>query len=230
MSNNWLLAMGYINPSPYFYNTAQYYIMWCIIYICIKKAFYHSLIVHLPPTKRLDGLTRICSSLQASILYSWSAIYLFDVIDYELWTHVITISASFGIFDLCIITLNYNKYKSKYIGILTHHTLLLFAPLMITETTSTLCAKTYLFEITVPFIDISWFLYNTGLNNTIFFKIIFTISVLIFFVFRVLNNCFLVYQTIYYQKLDIMIIGLIFLSLNVSWFYSLLKLFINSLK
>ena len=229
MSNNWLLAKGYINPSPYFYNTAQYYIMWCIIYICIKKTLYHSLIVHLPPSKRDNGLTRIYSSLQASILYSWSAIYLLDVIDYELWTYVIPISASFGLFDLCIITLNYNNYKSKYIGYLTHHTLLLFAPLMITETTSTLCAKSYLFEITVPFIDICWLLYNTGLNNTIFFKIFSTISVLIFFVFRVLNNCFLVYQTIYYQQLDIMIIGLIFLFLNVSWFYGLVKLFINSL-
>ncbi len=229
MSNNWLLATGYINPSPYFYKTAQYYIMWCIIYICIKKAFYHSLIVHLPPAKRINGLTRICSSLQATILYSWSAIYLFDIIDYELWSHVIPISASFGIFDLCIITLNYQDYKSKYIGYLTHHTLVLFDPLIITETKSKIMAQGYLFEVTVPFIDISWFLYNTGLNNTIFFKIISTIAVLIFFVFRVLNNCYLIYKTICYQELYIIIIGLIFLCLNVSWFYSLVKLFINSL-
>ena len=227
MENNWLTEKDYINPFPYFYKTTQYYIAWCILYVYLQRGFNLSLLLQLPPAKRNEGLSRICSSLQASIISSWSMAYLLDIIDYELWTHIIPISASFGIFDLYIITIDYKNYKTKYIGYLTHHTLLIFGPLVMTAGNSKLVCQTYLFEITVPFLDIAWLLYNTGLNNTILFKVMSVISVIFFLVFRVLNNSYLVYQTMYNKDFIIMIIAIIFYYLNISWFVKLVKLFLK---
>lgn len=231
MANNWLLEEGYVNKRLYFYYSGLYYVLWCIFYIYVNQLLKkYPVLNYLPPEKRFNGMTRIFSSLHAIILSTWTISYLTNIIEYELWTRCLPISAAFGTFDIYLITRNYKYFKKDYIIICCHHLVLIGAPLLFTEKYSTLCSRAYLSELTVPVLDISWYLYNTGLNNTLFFKFNTALSVLLFFVFRVLNNGYLLWELLYNQLYLLSLLDFFLLYININWFKILLTLVLNGCK
>lgn len=228
MTSSWLLEEGYVNKRLYFYYSGLYYILWCILYIYVNRLLKkYPVLNYLPPDKRFNGMTRIFSSLHAIILSTWSISYLINIIDYPLWTRCLPVSAAFGTFDLYLITSNYKYFKKDYITISSHHLVLIGGPLLITEKYSQICSQTYLFELTVPILDISWYLYNTGLNNTLFFKFNSVVTVLLFLVFRIINNSYLVLAVLYNQQYILSLVGLFFLYINITWFKALLNVFLK---
>ena len=228
MSNNWLLEEGYVNQRLYFYHAGQYYVLWCILYVYIKCLLKkYPVLNYLPPDKRYSGMSRIFSSLHAIILSTWSISYLINIIDYQLWTRCLPISAAFGTFDLYIVTSKYKHFKKDYITICSHHLVLIGGPLLINEENSKICSQTYLFELTVPVLDISWYLYNSGLNNTLFFKFNSVITVLFFTVFRIINNIYLLCAILYQRRYILLLVAIYFLYINVTWFKALLNVFLN---
>lgn len=222
--NNLLINNDYLQKSEYFFEASLYYILWNLFYLYINNVLQkYPVINYLPPDKRLEGKTRIYSSLHAIILSTWSISYLRNIIEYKTWCYILPLSGAFALFDMCIITLNYKKFKKQYFGTTTHHLIVLFGPLLVTQNNSRIIVLTYLFEMTVPTLDISWYLYYTGLNNTILFKINSLITLLLFLFCRVFNNIYLVYSTIYEKEYALTIVGIYFLYLNVTWFNLLIK-------
>ena len=124
------------------------------------------IIRRLPLEKRLEGNTRIVSSLHAITMTIVSIEHLLNYIDCETFVSFLTVSSAFGVFDLTIVTLNYNKFKKEYCNIFIHHILVIFGPLLITCNGKPY-ALLYLFETTVPLLDMSWYLYNSGQKNTL---------------------------------------------------------------
>ena len=228
MASNWLLEEGYVNKRVYFYHAGLYYTLWCIFYIFVNRVLKkYPVLNYLPPDKRFNGMTRIFSSLHAIILSTWTISYLIHIIDYQLWTRCLPLSAAFGTFDLYLVTSNYKFFKKDYITICSHHLVLIGGPLLITEKYSKICSQTYLFELTVPILDISWYLYNTGLNNTLFFKFNIVITVLFYIVFRIINNIYLVWAVLYNEQYILSVVELFFLYINVNWFKTLLNVFLK---
>ena len=223
--NNLLINNDYLQQSEYFFEASLYYILWSIFYLYINKILQkYPVINYLPPDKRVEGKTRIYSSLHAIILSTWSISYLRNIIEYKTWCYMLPLSGAFGLFDICIITLNYKNFKNQYFGIATHHLIVIFGPLLLLrENNSRIIAQSYLFEMTVPILDISWYLYYTGLNNTILFKINSLITLFLFLFCRVCNNIYLVYSTIYEKKYALTIVGIYLLYLNVTWFNIVIK-------
>ncbi len=218
-----------INSHLYFLNTGRYFVMWCGSYMYInylnnkKKLGLNEL----EETKVIEAKTRIISSAHAILCCTYSSLYLMNKIDYVVWVNHIPMSVGFAMFDVMIVTKHYNIFKKGYFSIVLHHALLIFAPLVITPDKSYFTSQAYLFELTVPILDYNWLLYNKKKQNTTLFKINSSLSLLSFFVFRILNSLHIIYY-ISNNNYIIKLIALMFLSLNINWFYGLIKIFMKS--
>ena len=168
----------------------------------------------------------IISSSHAIILSFYSFLYLSNFISYESWLLCLPVTSSFGLFDLSLVTIYYEKFKSGYIPILIHHNLLIFFILLIKKNNSIIMAQAFLFVFTVPILDFSWFLYHMGKKETIIFKINAFICILSFFFFRVANNSYLLIRSLEYD-FKIQIVSIMFFFLNIYWFLNLIKLFMK---
>ncbi len=230
VTNTWLIQDGSMVPYVYFTEVAFFYLLWCLIYIktsnmnMIKK-----IIRRLPLEKRLEGNTRIVSSLHAITMTIVSIVNLLNYIDCERFVSFLPVSGAFGVFDLTIVTLNYNKFKKGYGNIFIHHILVIFGPLLITCNGKPY-ALLYLFETTVPLLDMSWYLYNSGQKNTLILKINYGAGVVAFFIFRIINSFYLLYRSIIDEYFSLIhnLIAFIFLLLNLIWFKLLVKLAIKN--
>ena len=218
-----------INSHLYFLNTGRYFVMWCGSYMYInylnnkKKLGLNEL----EETKVIEAKTRIISSAHAILCCIYSSLYLMNKIDYVVWVNHIPMSVGFAMFDVMIVTKHYNIFKKGYFPTILHHALLIFAPLVITPDKSYFTSQAYLFECTVPILDYNWLLYHKKKQNTTLFKINSSLSLFSFFVFRILNSLHIIYY-ISNNNYIIKLIALMFLSLNVNWFYNLIKQFIKS--
>ena len=226
MYDNILTNDNTIDYNLYFFNTGKYFVMWggsymYITYLNDKKKLG---INDLNEPKAIEAKTRIISSIHAILCCLYSSLYLINSIDYNIWANHIPMSSGFALFDAYIITKHYNIFKKGYLPTFLHHILLTIGPLVIIPSNSYIISQSYLFELTVPILDYNWLLYNKKKQNTTLFKVNCCISLFTFFIFRILNNLYLTYKiknTNYIVKL----FSLIFLSLNLNWFYGLVKLF-----
>lgn len=231
-----LIVNDKINYFKYFYNILFYSNIWGIIYSNLKNQNIISL-HNLPENKILEAKTRIISSFQAIILIFLSIFHMYNIISYETWFSGILISPAFGIFDSIVVNLNYEKFKKGYNAIMLHHAILILAPLCINKVNSFVICRLYLFEFTVPILDCSWFLYYKKKENTLLFKVVSLSSFISFFIFRILNNLFIFKYFMIgndtFSGLNYYItftIGILFMSLNSYWFYSLIMMYIKKLK
>lgn len=227
--NDILTDYNNVNPSVYFLNTGRYFVMWCgyymyITYLHDKKRLG---INDLQETKAIEAKSRIISSTHAILCCVYSSLYLINKIDYVVWLNHIPMSSGFGLFDAFIVTKNYNIFKKGYFPVILHHIILIFGPLVMTQHISYIISQSYLFEFTVPILDYNWLLYHKKKQNTTLFKINSCLSLFVFFVFRILNNLYLTYK-IKNINYIVKLFSLMFLSLNINWFYGLIKLFIKS--
>jgi len=231
ITNSWLINNDdYVIPSIYASQVLIYFIIWCLSYKwyndLVKK---HNLLIKIPLEKHLEAKTRVISSLHAVILSFFSFCYLSGILNFESWTICLPISGGFGLFDLTMITLNYNKFKKGYFATSTHHLCLIFGPLTTTYNSSILISQAYLFETTVPILDVAWYLYNANKRNSFIFKFTSIISVLLFLVFRVFNSAYLTYSVIN-GNIAITFFSSYFFALNIYWFKKLVNVFLKELK
>ena len=229
VTNTWLLKDGLVVPYVYFTEVAVFYLLWCFIYIKVSNMMMIKKIMRrLPQEKRLEGNTRIVSSLHAIIMTLFSIKYLFNNIECGTFVSILPVSSAFGVFDLTIVTLNYNKFKKGYGNIFIHHILVIFCPLLITCNGKPY-ALLYLFETTVPLLDMSWYLYNSGQKKTLLFKINSVAGLVAFFIFRIINSFYILYISITVEYYSVIhnLIAFIFLLLNLNWFKLLVKLAIK---
>lgn len=216
-----LLHNDNIVSSSYMFQIAIYYNMWCYAYEYVSMLERkYKLLENIPKEKHLEAKTRIISSCHAIILSFLSVCYLSKMIHFNTWTICLPISGAFGLFDLTMITLNYETFKKGYFATSTHHLCLIFGPLFISLDNSKLCSQGYLFEITVPILDASWYLYNANMANNLLFKFNTILSIFLFFFFRVLNSAYLTYQVT--NENIIFFISCWFFALNVYWFKKLI--------
>ena len=226
MYDNILTNHNTIDSHLYFFNTGKYFVMWCgsymyITYLNDKKRLG---INDLNETKAIEAKTRIISSTHAILCCLYSSLYLINRIDYNIWANHIPMSSGFALFDAYIVTKHYNIFKKGYLPIVLHHVLLIIGPLVIIPTNSYIISQSYLFEFTVPILDYNWLLYHKKKQNTTLFKVNCGISLFTFFTFRILNNLYLTYK-IENTNYTVKLFSLIFLLLNLNWFYGLIKLF-----
>lgn len=225
-----MFTNNHILPSEYGCEIALYYILWCLSYEFIGSIVTkNNLFVKIPQEKHIEAKTRIISSCHAIILTLFSCCYLYKLISFDCWTLCLPISGAFGLFDLTIITLYYDNFKKGYLATCGHHLLLIFGPLTMTNQYSNAIAQAYLFEVTVPVLDISWYLYNANMNEGLMFKINSGLAIGLFVVFRVSNS---LYLTISVMRGDTMIffISCCFLALNIYWLKRLINVFIKGIK
>lgn len=216
------------NKIIYYTESIYYLCFWCFYYLTLSERdnYLSNYLYRLPENKIIEGKSRIVGSIHAFILSFFSVLYLNKIVDYHHWISFLPICSSFGIFDLSLVTINYDIFKKGYISILIHHVLLIFGPLLATYENSHIMAQAFLFEVTVPILDFNWYLYHTKQNDTIMFKINCLLSILSFFFFRVANNCYLLARSFKYN-LKFQFATMLFLYLNIHWFLNLVKLFIR---
>ena len=206
-----------------------YYLsFWCFYYFTLSDAdnVLVKYVYRLPEDKLIEGKSRVISSTHAIILSFFSFLYLNEIIGYEYWTSFLPVCASFGMFDMLLVTINYSIFKKGYTPIIIHHSMLVFGPLLVTPEISHVMAQAFLFEVTVPILDFNWYLYHTEQKDTIMFKVNSLASILSFFFFRIANSCYLLTQCLQYN-LKIQCVAFSFLFLNIHWFLNLVKLFIR---
>ena len=216
--------------SIYVYYSETFYCLffWFLYYCAIsdESNLFYNFIRKLPQEKRIEGNSRIISSTHAMILSFFSTLYLIDIIDYEYWITFLPICSSFGLFDLTLVTIHYSKFKKNYVPIFIHHSLLVFGPLLVTHPNSYVMAQSFLFENTVPILDFSWYLYHTNHNESLLFKVNAVVGLISFFLFRIVNNFYLLTQSVQFNSL-FQLATVSFMGLNIYWFYSLVKLFMR---
>ena len=230
VTNTWLLKDGLVVPYVYFTEVAVFYLLWCFIYIKVSNMMMIKKIMRrLPQEKRLEGNTRIVSSLHAIIMTLFSIKYLFNNIECGTFVSILPVSSAFGVFDLTIVTLNYEKFKKGYSNIVIHHILVIFGPLVLTCNGDSPHGILYLFETTVPLLDMSWYLYNSGQKKTLLFKINSVAGLVAFFIFRIISSFYIlcISITVEYYSVIHNLIAFIFLLLNLNWFKLLVKLAIK---
>lgn len=220
--STWLIKDDKVNPYTFYTEVFAFYLIWAVMYNKVDKLEEkYNLFKRLSSEKHVEARTRVLGTIHAIILTSAASCYYFNYIDYNDWLRFVPISSAFGLFDITILTLNYKLFKKHYFAISIHHLIIVNGPLLITQENSRHILHAYMFETTVPFIDIGWYLYNAKLTNTIFFKINTLFAVLMFFFFRVIGNSYIVYK-VYKGDIVITILTLQFLFLNVYWFKSLM--------
>lgn len=158
------------------------------------------------------------------ILALFSCGYLSNMVSFETWALCLPISGAYGLFDLTIVTLNYKMFKKGYFATCCHHFILIFGPLTTTLTCSRFISQAYLFEVTVPVLDLSWYLYQTNMKNTLFFKINSCFAIVLFLFFRVLNSTYLTYSVIYFNR-TLVFFSTCFWALNMFWFHKFSRIF-----
>lgn len=216
--------------SMYLYYTETIYCLffWGLYYCAIsdERNLLYDLIHRLPQKKILEGRSRVVSSTHAVILSFFSFLYLSKIISYDYWTSFLPVCSSFGMFDLTLVTIHYPTFKKGYVPILIHHTLLIFGPLLVTQHNSYVMAQSFLFEVTVPILDFSWYLYHTNNNESVLFKINAMVGIISFFIFRIVNNFYLLTQSVRFNII-FQFVTVSFMLLNIYWFYFLTKLFMR---
>lgn len=219
--NTWLIKDDRVNPYSFYSEVFVYYLMWGFIYnIVFKLEQKYNLFKRLPQEKHIEARTRILATINAVILTSSATCYYCNYIDYNHWLCFVPLSSAFGLYDMTVLTINYKDFKKNYPATCVHHFIVIFAPMLITEENSRAVLHAYMFETTVPFLDLSWYLYNAKITDTIFFKINTLVAVIIFFFFRVVNSLYIVY-IVHKEGVMIMLFALQFLFLNVYWFNTL---------
>lgn len=219
--STWLIKDERVNPYSFYSEVFVYYLIWGFIYnIVCKLEQKYNLFKRLPQEKHVEARTRILSTINAVILTSSTTCYYFNYIDYNHWLRFVPLSSAFGVCDMTVLTMNYKDFKKHYPATCVHHFIVIFAPMLITEETSHAILRAYMFETTVPFLDLSWYLYNVKITDTLFFKINTLVAVILFFFFRVVNSLYMLYM-VHKGDVRITLFVLQFLSLNVYWFNTL---------
>lgn len=230
MLHNWLLDNDAIRMTCYFLQASTYFSAWCYMYQNLEaQQWVNRLICNVPREKRVEAKTRIVSSLHAIILALFSCGYLSNMVSFETWALCLPISGAYGLFDLTIVTLNYKMFKKGYFATCCHHFILIFGPLTTTLASSRFISQAYLFEVTVPVLDLSWYLYHTNMKNTLFFNVNSCLAIVLFLFFRVFNSTYLTYSVIYFDR-KIVFFSTCFWALNLFWFHKLVNVFWKSIK
>jgi hypothetical protein len=217
-SSTWLTQNGRVNPTVYLYDTVLYYCVWWLIYESVGKVVTkYSLFHRLSVEKHTEAKTRIVGSIHALIITYYTCIYLTNNIGYREWTMCLPISSAYGLFDISVLTVNYKYFKKGYRAICVHHLILIFGPLSITPDYGVICSRHYLFEITVPILDISWYLYRTK-QTSLVYKVTSVLTIILFLIFRIMNGAYLVYELGTAHQYIMLVCALTFLSLNIYWF------------
>ena len=228
-SSTWLIKDDRINLYAYFSEVLLFYITWWTIYNTVSMLVLNkALFKRLPKEKRIEGKTRIVSSIYAIILTTASACYLLKFIDYESWIQFFPMSSAFGLFDVTIITINYRCFEKVYLLTCLHHFIVVFGPLTVTPEYSALISQSCISDATVPLIDISWYLYNAKLSNTLIFKLNSTLAIIVFFILRVVNSCYLSYEIIWHDNIILMCFSFVYLTLNIYWFKGLVGMYLRT--
>lgn len=230
MLYNWLLDSDNIRMSGYFLQLSSYFSAWFYMYQNLESLQWcNRLICNVPQEKKVELKTRVIGSVHAIILALFSCGYLSNMLSFETWVLCLPISGAYGLFDLTIVTLNYKNFKKGYFAICCHHFILIFGPLSTTLVFSRLVSQAYLFEVTVPVLDLSWYLYQTNMKNSLFFKINSCFAIILFLYFRVLNSTYLTYSLFGINN-TLFIASSCFWSLNMFWFQKLVNVFWKSIK
>jgi|TARA_B110000285_G_scaffold1742_1_gene1837 hypothetical protein len=222
--STWLTQSGRVNPIGYLYDTVLYYCVWWLIYESVGKIVTkYSLLHRLSIEKHTDAKTRIVGSIHAFIITYYTCNYLTNNIGYHEWAMCLPISSAYGLLDITVLTVNYKYFKKGYRAICLHHLILIFGPLTITPEYGMLCSRHYLFEITVPILDMSWYLYRTKQTASLVYKVNSVLTVILFFIFRIMNGGYLVYTLGTAHQYMALAGTLTFLGLNIYWFKSLVS-------
>tara|TARA_Y100000996_G_C22444369_1_gene611180 strand:- start:1 stop:696 length:696 start_codon:yes stop_codon:yes gene_type:complete len=226
VTDTWLINNKQIVPHTFFLEAGVFYVLWWMVYnnVC-NTTLIKRLIDHLPINKRFEAKTRVISSLHAIMLSVASTGYLLNYIDFEKWVMILPVSSGYGLFDITLLTINYNSFKKGYIPTFIHHIIVIFGPLLIEHSISRNIVRLYLFETTVPILDMSWYLYNSGQTNTLFFKINSIVTVISYLTMRIINATHLTYVILINGNVIFLIPTLILLLLNLYWFKIILTVF-----
>jgi hypothetical protein len=162
---------------------------------------------------------KINSIIHATIVVVMSVLFLFDLIDSEIWIQCLEVTRGYCLYDTIMILC----YTPKDRNMIIHHTMLFFGSysnfISIYPEQS---AFGLLAEITNQHLYFGWLLIKKGKDKTWYFNVNAVILLLMFLVFRVLNFTYLFIFAIqncsYLEPLAILPI----LLLNYYWFSLLL--------
>lgn len=185
---------------------------------------------HLPFRERefsFEAVGKIVSVAHTFLTVPIATAYLLNMATLETWLLTQQITMGYLIYDgmyLLLFARMFNKPDDT--AMLVHHLSFYLGINLLPVDYQRLVAMAYLAEISNPFLYLSWYLYKSGyhVSRPRLFKYVAVLLILSFFVFRICNFSNLVFAV---AKASYMgaILGSALWTLNVVWFYKLVKKF-----
>lgn len=171
---------------------------------------------------------KISSGFHAIVTFIYSILKILNIISLETFTSVFDFSISYCIHDILFLIQNNIPKKNE---IIIHHLIVFTANLLGKLFYSnnlflmTHVAFNYLTEITTPSLNLSLYYYENKLinKNKTLFLLSTKLTFINFFIFRILNNIFLIYRIYFSGYRFIFLMQSIMTSLNFFWFYKLYR-------
>jgi hypothetical protein len=187
---------------------------WFYLYKFLKSIFNN---------KNLEYISRIYSNLHAVFIIYGSLLHLKyggNIID-----KFSSITCGYAVFDI------FRALKKKEYDYIVHHSLIIISniPFILEQYNFIVLpffyrqfiSLNYLSEISTIFLNICWLLLKNNKKNTFLFKSNAILTLICFFIFRILNFTYILANLYNYNCL--FTLQLVLTSLNYHWFYKLVK-------
>lgn len=197
-----------------------------MFYTTLNILLFFYIYKHLLSSYSIDDIDLIISTIHASVTVLISFGFLTSFISQDNFLNLMIFSCGYAIYDIWFL----NSYQRRNNNMLTlHHLIIILGVSWINlykdPFVIKMLAMNYMSEISTPFLNLSFYLYNNKLIEKDKYKNIFNISnlclIITYFIFRILLGTYLIYYTAFYNYLYIVQVTLTLL--NYSWFYKLIK-------
>ena len=203
----------------------------CILYIinCIENVYRNRLTI---TEKKKEIVNNIININHAVYITAFSFLFYIDYITISVYENVLFIILIYNIRD---------SFKYYYFNLdmrnemLFHHSILIIGILLKYIATNPFIYTKYLSlnfltEISTPTLNISHSLYMLNQKNNLLYKVSNIITVIFFFLFRIVMITYLLFDELYNDKFvdkHFCVFQMILILLNYFWFYKICKIFIK---
>jgi hypothetical protein len=196
-----------------------------MVRITLFFAFYYTLFVYWkryasPPQHTVAHASRFVSSLHAVLAVGLAGSYLAGYLSNDSWDELSAVSMGYILHDIFIIfgTELYHKTGSDMI---LHHGLFLYFVWRYHSVLRIEMAFGYLSESSTLFLNLAWFGYSSGNLDSLSYRLNGLMTLVFFFIFRVLVFPHLALRAIFQGEYFGSILVLILTTLNYRWFWLL---------
>ncbi len=196
--------------------------------------FFKKALVNIVPKHFLTITSfNLVASIHSILMVTSSIIYLKGMFSFDNWRKISYITVGYLVYDL--LNSNYNYYIAEPLFNMTlsyivirylHHLLVIRLLLLPINNYKKIAPKTFLYEISTPFLNIVLFYSNQ--QGTLLYKVCFICLLFTYFVFRVINFSIVFIRDVVNNSLipsSAKAFYLLFIIMNYYWFFGLCQIF-----